>query len=644
MNHEVIVAISGVLVGGVIAQWLGWRLRIPAIVFLLAGGVLVGPVFGILDPDETFGDVLLPMVSLAVAVILFEGSLGLGLSGVRTAGRTVWMLLTIGALTTLAGTAAAAHYILGTDWRMASLLAATVVVTGPTVVGPIVRSLGMKGRLAAILETEGTLIDSIGAILAVLVFQAAYGTADGLTSIGIGMAHTMAVGIALGIVGAALLVLAFGWYLIPDELDNATTLATVLGVFAAADTIKPEAGLVAATVMGIAMAAQRRVSVHHVLRFNETLRIIFISILFVVLAARIQPETLRTLELRNLGFLLVLILLVRPLSVALSTVFSPLNRAERIFLACTAPRGIVAAAVASVFSLRLTDVGIDNSQVLVSATFTVIAGTVLLAGLGSRPLARRLELLGKGRETTIVLGANPVAQAFAKALEQQDVPTRLIGLDRSELVSGRMRGLTIKQGSVFDGETWQEAGIEEAGRFVAMTASDELNALAARQAGMTLGRRQIYQLPPDRPEHRSWWKSPIGTFGRPLFGPEATFTTLERLMDEGWTVTATKLTEKHGMAELERSRPGAILLAIIGSKGDLQLVTTEVTQRPRVGATVLTFSRQLIDDVSDRAIKKANRVAAKTPKTDRASSAAEPAADASELAPATAPEPPSGSG
>lgn len=602
MHHEIVVIVAAVLAGGVVAQWIGWRLRMPPIVFLLAGGLIAGPVLGVLDLDAAFGDVLLPMVSMAVAVILFEGGLGLGVEGLRVAGRTVWMLLSVGALITMIGTLFAAIWLLGMDTRLAALLAATLVVTGPTVVGPIVHAIGLRGRVAAILETEGTLIDCLGAIITVLVSQAAYVSRGGVSSIAVGIGETLGVGIILGLAGAAVMMLLFGWYLIPDELDNVTTLATVLTVFAVADGIRSEAGLVAATVMGIAMASQRRVSVHHVLRFNETLRIMFISILFVLLAARITPETLRSLEWRNVAFLAVLVVAVRPVSVFVSTLFSKLSRNERVFLALTAPRGIVAASIASVFALRLDEVGVEDSQVLVSAVFTVIAGTVLLAGLISRRLATRLRLVDD-HDTIVVLGANPVARMFAAALADHGALTRVVDLDRDELARARMSGLDATHGSVLANETW--APVADAAAFVAMTGNDELNALAARHAGSILRRKQVFQLPPMAKEHHSWWETPLGTFGRPLFGGDATFAHLSDRLQNGWKVVPTTLSASFGLDDHRRTHPDALTLFVVGPRGDISLVSADVRLRPKPGDTIVALAAGYEPREATRAAKRA---------------------------------------
>ncbi|HQV58504.1 MAG TPA: sodium:proton antiporter, partial [Ilumatobacteraceae bacterium] len=398
--------IVGILVGGVFAHWTAWRLRIPVIVFLLAGGLVAGPITGTLDPDGTFGTSLFPLVSIAVAIVLFEGALGLGWKGVQEAGRTVWMLLTVGAAVTLVGTAVAARYVLKTNWDLAILISCVLVVTGPTVVGPLVASLGLRGRLGSILIAEGTLIDPIGAILTVLAFRALFEAQTSAELFRI-LGSTIVVGMAIGIAAAIILTVILGRYILPDELHTVATLAMVVTAFAAANHFADEAGLISVTVMGVIMARQQMAPVQRILEFNHALRILLISGLFILLGARIEPQTLRSLEWRNVVFLAAMVVVIRPLAVALSTVRSGLGKRDRLFLAATAPRGIVAAAIASVFALKLADNGHQNSQLLVSAVFTVIAGTVVLSGFGGRPLAKKLGILGGERKTMVLLGASP---------------------------------------------------------------------------------------------------------------------------------------------------------------------------------------------------------------------------------------------
>lgn len=558
---QVVIAITAILCVGGLAQWLGWRLRMPAIVFLLAAGLIVGPLTGWLEPDRIMGDTLFPLVSMAVAVILFEGALGLGAKGIRDAGRTVWLLLSVGAALTLVCTAVAAQWIFGIPPGLAWVLSAILVVTGPTVIGPLVRALGMHGRVAMILEAEGTLIDPMGAILAVLMFETFF-EEEATGAWPLELALTIGIGLAAGLIGAGLILWMLGRYLVPDHLHNIVTLAAVLTVFTVADTFQPEAGLVAVTAMGVAVAAGNRVDVQHILEFNEVLRTLFITGLFILLGARIAPETLTSLGWRNLAFLAVLILLVRPAAVFLSTVGSGLGRGERVFMGLTAPRGIVAAAIASVFSIQLTENDIDGAQLLVAATFTIIAGTVLFSGLLARPIATRLGLLRSGHDSIVVLGSNPMAREMATALAKVGAEVTLVGMDRQNLASARMEGLRTVAGSVMDDDTWAAAEVDSADTFVAMSTRDEVNAVSVRHATRLLGRRNVFQVVPNSPRARKARGASPHIRGRPLFGPDSTLDKLDERLEAGWHVKATTLTDEFGPRAYYSTHPLALPLCI----------------------------------------------------------------------------------
>ncbi len=592
MSGNLVVVMTSVLVAGVVAQWLGWKLKVPPIVFLLAVGLIAGPVTGMLNPDETFGDILFPGVSLAVAVILFEGSLGLGSKGLREAGSTVWKLLTIGVVISLVGISVSARLILGIDWNVALLLGAVLVVTGPTVVGPIVSSIGLHGRVGAILESEGTLIDPIGAILTVLVFEALFvSTGSSVGTVIWQVLLTLGLGAAIGLVVAGMLVVLLDKFVVPDHLVNLTMLASVLAAFAVANELREESGLVAVTVMGISLAAQSRVPVNRILEFNETLRILFISGLFLLLGARITTDTLLDLEWRNLAFLVALVVVVRPLGVLASTIGSKVNRRERLFLAVTAPRGIVAASVASVFALKLAETGVSDSQAFVSVVFTVIAGTVLMSGFLSKPLGVSLGLIEAEQRTVIVLGANDVAQAFAAALEKNSVPTHLIDLNSGDLSKARMTGLATHRGSVISDATWAAAGLDTASSFVAMSKSDEINALASQRATETLGRKKVFQLIPARREHDSGSSTPAGAFGRPLFNEDATYERLAERIAAGWRTASTPITAQFGAPEHALVHPDSIALFIIDPKKNLHLICSDNPRSPRVGDVLVSLTR-----------------------------------------------------
>ncbi len=581
MITEPVSATAVILLVGMVAQWIGSRLRVPAIVFLLLAGVLLGPVGGVLDPDATYGDLLFPVVSLAVAVILFEGSLTLGHAGLRAAGAIVTRLLTVGAAVTLVGGAFAAELVLGVERRLAWLVASVLIVTGPTVIGPLVRSIGLRGRVGRILEAEGILIDPMGAVLTVLLFEALFGTGERSTVATLLVA--VAAGIGFGLVAAGLLTVLLSRFLLPDHLQSVATLAVVLAAFAAADHVQAESGLLAVTTAGVALGAQRRAHVKDILAFNETLGTLFISGVFVVLAARITGETLSDVGAPTLLFLAVMVLVVRPIAVALSTLGSDLERNGRLFLAATAPRGIVAAAISSLFALRLAETGSADGQVLVTATFTVIAGTVLLSGFGARPLASRLGLIDTGVGPVLIVGAGTFPRSLAATLndlgEDVDVHALLIATDEEDRRAAKMGGLAHTSGSVLEAATWERAGVADASVVLALDRTDEVNTVAARHAASVVGRRNTFQAPLDPSPRRT--VAPVEVVGRPLFAHDATVAELERRVCDGWKVRATPFTEAFDWREYHRVHPRAIPLAVVRNG---RVTWLEAGHQPKVGS------------------------------------------------------------
>ena len=418
---QILLGLGGVGLASLASQWLAWRLRLPAILFLLLCGLLAGPLLGWLNPSELFGPLLFPLVSLAVALILFEGSLTLHLSEWREIGSVVQRLVTLGALSTWAVIAVTTHYLLDFSWDLALLFGTLTLVTGPTVIAPMLRVVRPRASVGNILRWEGIVIDPIGALLAVVVYSfiASRSSGEPWSESLATFAAVIACGSLLGGAGGWLFgqVLRHRW--LPEYLENLAALASVLGIFIAANLLVHESGLLAVTVMGMCLANMRGVDVRHILHFKENLSVLLISGLFILLAARLDLAALLALGPATLVLLAVIQFIARPLSIALCTAGSDLGWRERALLAWIAPRGIVAAAVSAIFAERLQQHGYAQAHLLVPLTFLVIIGTVVLQSATARPLARLLKVAEPAARGFLIVGANPVARAVGRALKQR---------------------------------------------------------------------------------------------------------------------------------------------------------------------------------------------------------------------------------
>lgn len=593
MSHEeqLLVGLASIAVLGVGAQWLAWRLGVPSILLLLVLGFLAGPVTGLLDPDALFGETLFPFVSLSVGLILFEGGLSLRLRDLRQMGISVWSLVTVGALVTWILATWAARVLLGFELGAALLLGAILVVTGPTVVGPLLRHIRPVGTVARVAHWEGIVIDPVGAALAVLVFEAlpSAATSDiGVLARGMGMEMlgTALVGVVVGGLGALATVLILRRFWVPDFLQSPVLLMLVVAAFAASNVFKSESGLFTVTMMGVFLANQRTVPVKHIIEFKENLRVLLIASLFILLAARVSPADFRALGWAGPVFVLFLILVVRPAAVFLSTLGSGLSGKERVFLAWLAPRGIVAASVASVFALRLGEAG----QGLVPATFLVIVGTVAVYGLTAAPLARRLGLSNPNPQGVVFASAHAGARAIAHAVKAAGFPVLLVDNDRANVNAARMEDLPTVYTSVLSEHALDAAEQGGLGRLLAMTADDEVNALATLHFRELFGRAEVYQLAPLRQGNPRLAGAPAHLRGRTLFAPGAHYDLLDRRFSVGYRVKATKLSQEFDyVAFRERYGDDALPLFVVTDSGSLVVCAADKTPSPRPGQTLIAL-------------------------------------------------------
>lgn len=558
MHQTVLLALTGIIVAGIAAQWLAWRIKVPAILFLLMIGVLLGPMLGWLNPDQLFGDLLFPIVSLAVAVILFEGSLTLHFHELRGVGGLIWRLVTIGAAVSWGVASAAAHYFVGLSWSMAALFGAIVVVTGPTVVVPLLRIVRPVAKVSTVLRWEGIMIDPIGALLAVLVFefiitQLEHSTSgSGLSTVLWPFIRLVGLGLAFGLGGGYLLGVVLRRHALPEFLINVVVLASVLAVFTASNLLADESGLLAVTVMGILLANMRGVPLADVLHFKESLTLLFISGLFILLAARIHPSMFSAIGFGAILVLLAIQFVAQPLKVWLSAIGSGLSWREKLMIAWIGPRGIVAAAISGLFALKLAQHGVVGADALVPLTFIIIVGTVVSASLTARPLAQRLGVALPEDKGLLIVGINQLSRKIAQALKKQGYRVILADTSYGDIRQARMEGLETFYGNPVSEAADRRLDLVGIGRLLAMSAQPEINSLAAVRYRHEFGAGNVYVLKTPQELAGTANQRISETFtGRPLFGEKISSGDLMALVEQEAEINSTRLTEAFGWSNYQ---------------------------------------------------------------------------------------------
>ncbi len=525
-----------------LAQWLAWRTQIPSIIALLLAGLLLGPVTGIVDPDELLGGTLFPLVSLAVAVILFEGGLDLPPRELRSTGAVVRRLISVGAIITFLVAWISARAVFDISNAASMVLGAVLVVTGPTVIGPLLRFVRPAGPTGPILRAEGVLIDPIGATGALLAFEIVVTDAPNEAVsklIGV-LLLTLVAGAGLGLAAAVILDTALRRFLIPDQLVVPVTFAFVVASFVAANEVQEESGLLAVTVLGIYLARRESSTIRHVLEFNESLRTLLISVLFILLAARIEAGALRDVLVPALLFVAVLVLVARPLAVVVSTVRTSLSWRERAFLMTMAPRGIVAAAVSAIFAIRLEEEGIADASKIVPIVFLVIIGTIVVYGFAAGPAARWLGLADAQVHGVLIAGAHAVGRGLGVELGKRDIKTLLVDTDPYNVTRAIAAGLPARRISVLSEDATHVLDLRGIGRLLAFTSNDEVNALATARFSRVFGRREVFQLAPAR-RRTGDVAVPEEHLGRLIGLAGLDYSTLDERSRQGWKVRGARI-------------------------------------------------------------------------------------------------------
>ncbi|MEM7611801.1 MAG: cation:proton antiporter [Pseudomonadota bacterium] len=591
--HEDYISIGIVFVValGIGAQWMAWKLRLPAIVLLAAAGLIAGPGLGLIDPSAQLGELLRPLISLCVAIILFEGGLSLNLAELKHAASGVRRLVYLGAPLAWMFSGACAYFIGGLDVATSLVFGAIMVVTGPTVIMPLLRQAALNRRTASYLKWEGIVNDPIGALLAVLVFQffVFSGQGSGVGQVVQSLGLAILSGLLFGGLGGWLTGSAFraGW--VPEYLKSPVMLGLVLIVFVASNYMQHEAGLLAVTIMGIVIANMNLPGFGDMRRFKEYITIMLVSIVFVLLTSDLDLSSLTSIGWRGIALVAALLIIARPAAIMLATINAGMEFRERLLLAWIAPRGIVAAATAGVMGPRLVDEGYDAS-VLLPLVFAVIFTTVLLHGFSLNWLAARLGLASRHRDSVVIVGASPWSTELARTLQSQNVNVLISDSSWHALRDARLAGVPVFYGEILSEFAEETVELAHVRTVLAATSNDAYNALVCMSIAPEVGQGNVFQLAMGRTDKEDPKAVAREVRGNIAFDKDAVFEKLWRNHVRGWTFAKTRLSESYSYSDfLGDVSADALTILVIKGEGNVQFVSSQTELEPKAGDTIVYF-------------------------------------------------------
>lgn len=503
--------LAGIIILGIIAQWVAWRMKLPAILPLILIGLLVGPIASLYTEDggkliepiwtgETGlfpGEGLYYFVSLAISIILFEGGLTLKRSEIRNVGPVITKLITLGSMVTFICAGIAAHFIFGLSWQISFLFSALIIVTGPTVITPILRNIPLKKDISTVLKWEGILIDPIGALVAVLVFE--------FISVGEGQAYTVTAliefgkillfGVSFGFTFAHGLAFAIKKNLIPHYLLNVAALSAVLLVFVMSDIFAHESGLLAVVVMGMVLGNTDLPNLKELLYFKESLSVLLISILFILLAANINISDLELIySWKTVLLFTIIVFIIRPLGVFFSSAGSELKFNEKLFIGWVGPRGIVAAGIASLFGSKLLAKGEPGAEYITPLVFMIVLGTVLLNATTARYFARIVGVFLKKSEGIVIIGASKISRIIGEYLKLNNRHVVLIDNNQTNITKAKQLGLEAFTANVYSDSLSDNIELNDVGYLMALTGNSDINKYAVNKFGKQFGENGSFRL------------------------------------------------------------------------------------------------------------------------------------------------------
>ena len=590
--HNATIFIAAVGVIGMAAQWIAWRFRVPAIVLLLTAGLVAGPLTGWLAPGHVLGPLMNPLVSAAVAVILFEGGLTLDFSHLRDAGQALRRIVILAAPLMWAAIACAAHFVAGLSWPTSAVMGGILVVTGPTVVQPLLRQARVEKRPAAILQWEAIVNDPIGALFAVIAFeffsQLHAGHPPAVTAAWLLFGILLAGALGYGLGRAVSLAYRTVW--VPEFLKVPLLFALVLACFAGGNLLLDEAGLAAVTVMGVAIGNSRIASLTEIRRFKEHAAVLLISGVFVLLTANVNLAIVRSLDWRTALFVMLLIFAIRPAIIALTTIGTNLKWREKFFVGLIAPRGVVAVATAAVFGGALVTAGAGDGAKLTAIVFAIVLATVVLFGLATVPFARWLKLASQAHDGVLIVGCNAWTLALAKLLKELDIPVMIADRSWWRLKAARQADIPLYYGEILAEAAAYRIDHARFGELIAATAGDSYNTLVCTDLAPIFGRQHVFQIGRMQSQEVDPNDIAVTLGGRTLLKSGLHHDALVARISEGWVFRKTKLTDEFGFDDYRAKLPAdAELIFAFKADGRLSFATVNSGPRPGTGDVVVAF-------------------------------------------------------
>ncbi|MYL34586.1 sodium:proton antiporter [Pontibacillus yanchengensis] len=593
MFHSILFDFMLIGALGVGSQWIGWKYRIPAIVVMSIVGLLVGPVFGILQPAEDFGNLFTPIVSIAVAIILFEGSLSLDFREVRGLGRPVLRIVTLGAFIAWLLGSLGAHYVADLSWAVAFVIGGLFIVTGPTVILPLLRQAKLKPRPAAILKWEGIIVDPFGALLSVFAFEIIdFLTAEDVTANALlffFFASFLAV--VIGYVLGKCLGYMFEHGHVPEFLKSPVMFAVVILCFTVADEIAHETGLLAVTAMGMTLANMHISSIEDMRNFKENISVLLVSAIFVMLTASLSVDTLMQIfNLNIIAYVLIMLFLVRPLSIWVSTIGTDLSFAERTLVGWIAPRGIVALTVAGYFASVLLEAGFEDASILTSLTFALVFATVCAHGFSIGWLAKKLDLAIDGQPGVLIVGGSSFSAELAKVLKELKIPVLITDSSWQRLIPVRKSGVPFMKEEILSEQTEYHLDMTPYEYMIAASELDSYNALVCNTFVPEIGRSNLFQLTLHnrRGDDLEAMGNTIG--GRLLFNEQATWEHLNDKVDSGYVFRKTNITNQYTYQQyIKELHPETLMLFVYKPSGKLSFFTHKSQPKAETGDVIVSL-------------------------------------------------------